>query len=132
MPQKILADTEEIGLGGDATDLLQKLPVRIDAKSEIVHVLLHPLHLRQFPDVGGANGLIQGVDIIEHLESDGSMKGFPSLLLAELVAKRWMGARAVMGIRFLRAVVVPRIVREVIQVPYWSAVNRQQHEEFQR
>src|SRR5678815_3171467 len=93
MTQEFSANAEEIYFGAYPTDLVQKLSVRINAEAEIVHVFLHPLHLGQFPDIGGANRLIQSVDIIEHLEPDGSIKGFPSLLLPELMKDPWIPNR---------------------------------------
>ena len=45
VPQKLLADAEELLLCEDPANLVQEQPGRIDSDSEVIHVFLHLLHL---------------------------------------------------------------------------------------
>src|SRR5258708_33477154 len=65
--EELFAELEKVGFGADTADLMQECAAGFDSHTQVVHVLLHPLHLRDFPSFGRAHGLIKRADITQNV-----------------------------------------------------------------
>ena len=65
--QELAADAEQAGGGGDAANLVQELPGRLDAHAEVVQVFLHLLHLGRFARGGRTDRLVKRAHIGQHI-----------------------------------------------------------------
>src|SRR6185369_3112046 len=85
--QKLLADSEELSLGGHPPDLVKEGSLEIDPQPEIIHVFLHPLHLRSLPNLRRANGVIQCTHIFEYFKAPRNEQRLLTIALPYLMEK---------------------------------------------